>query len=42
VLSITIILFETVKSIACAVLLLWHVHLKRMGVTTYQYLVEKE
>ena len=33
---------EVLKSIALMGLLVWHCHLSRVGVTTYQYLVEKE
>ena len=41
-LSITFLAIESLKSLAVGLLLLWHVKLARLGVTTYQYLVERE
>ena len=41
-LSIVFIVIESLKSLLVGLLLLWHLHLARLGMTTYQYLVEKE
>ena len=40
--SILFILIEALKSIASLTLVCWHIFLKKIGITTYQYLVEKE
>ena len=41
-LSSLAILVESIKSLATLALLLWHAYLARIGITTYQFLVEKE
>ena len=41
-LSIFFIALEGLKCLASLFLLLWHAYLARIGITTYQYLVEKE
>jgi hypothetical protein len=42
ILSIFFIVIEAIKSLASLTLLLWHIYLATIGITTYQYLVEKE
>lgn len=41
-LSIFVIFVESLKSIASLLLVCWHIYLKHIGITTYQFLVEKE
>ena len=40
--SVFYIIIEAVKGIATLALLSWHIYLMRTGITTYQFLVEKE
>ena len=40
--SIFVILLEALKVIAATILICWHIYLNKLGITTYQYLVEKE
>ena len=42
VVSIVWIIIETLRACAALILLIWHIYLSRIGITTYQYLVEKE
>ena len=41
-LAIIFIAIEVLKSLASGTLLAWHIYLAKHGITTYQYLVEKE
>lgn len=40
--SFVIIVLEALKVIATTILICWHIYLQNIGITTYQYLVEKE
>ena len=42
VLSLGGILIETIRTTAILLLVIWHIYLSRIGITTYQFLVEKE
>ena len=42
VLAILSILIEFLKIILSSALLVWHIYLSKIGITTYQYLVERE
>lgn len=42
VLSVILMVVEAIRIFASLMLLLWHIYLFRIGITTYQLLVEKE
>ena len=41
-LAILAIVLESLKIICTSALLIWHLYLSKIGITTYQYLIEKE
>ena len=41
-LSVVFMVMEALKSLSLTILLLWHAYLARLGLTTFQYLVERE
>ena len=41
-LSVLLIMLEAVRIFAALALVLWHIYLHKIGITTYQFLVEKE